>query len=154
MANLTRLFRWEKFVPDLGDNKEQPKPFFLEVASGLSIIERQDVGNALKVAMEELKDDFTTDAYAARAAVALQDVVRMGPEPLTVKGAPVASLEEYFRLVLPFPGAPNWFEVLRAVTDSNSSEGAKALFFARHSGGSVGTPAPSAAKDGEVTAAP
>jgi hypothetical protein len=151
MANLTRTFRWERLVPDLGDNKEQPKPFYLEVASGLSILERQDVGTALQAAFVELQDDFTTDAYAVKAASALSGVVRLGAEPLTVAGVPVATLEEYFKLVLPFPGSPNWFEVVRALTDFNSADGSKALFFARHSGGPVGIPAPSAAKAANQT---
>ena len=50
MPSLTRSFRWERFVPDLGENRELAKPFFLEIASGLSILERKDAVDAIHVA--------------------------------------------------------------------------------------------------------
>ena len=77
-------------------------------------------------------------------ATALEGIVKMGSEPLAVRGRSISTLAEYIEYVLSFPGTPNWFEVLRAIVDFNSADGARALFFARHSGGLSGTPDPSA----------
>lgn len=159
MPSLTRSFRWERFIPDLGDNREQEKPFFIEIASGLSILERKDVVDAVRVAQtssytEGMGPEEYLKASAPVVATALQGIVRMGSEPLTVGGKSITSLAEYLEFVLAFPGSPNWFEILKAIVDFNSADGARALFFARHSGGLSGIPDPSAEPDDDVEASP
>lgn len=149
MANLTRLHRWERLVPDLGDNRELERPFFLEVAAGLSRERREAAGIAVREAYDASvgeggKLDFA--ALAKHAAAALADIVRLGAEPLTVDGQPITSLEEYLLLVLAAPGAPNYVEIVQSVSEFNSAEGNLALFFARRSGGASTTPDQSAAK--------
>jgi len=158
VATLTRLWQWQKFVPDLGDNKEQPSPFYLEVAAGLTVGERQALAATLAGALAPLSETEDYEAgvalFAKQAAEALAPFVRLGKEPLEAGGKPIDSLEAYLGLVARLPGLLHWGELTEAVRTANSLEGLQALFSERRSGGSGGTRGPSVVKGESETAAP
>jgi len=131
MATLTGS-RWERYVPDLGDNRTLERPFFLLVRGGLTEAQLQEHGEKLR----------SLDGTPESAARALADVVRLGDEPLTLDGQAVTTLEEYVRAVWTASRFDVWLELVRAVAWHNSLEGRRALFSARLSGGWASTPAP------------
>lgn len=159
MASLDRLFRWERYVPDLGGNRELPQPFYLEIASGLTKQQLGDVFDAVTLAQRSAESENQTLAEYLTAtipgvAAALDGVVRLGKEPLTVQGSPVSSLTEYLLLAVHTPGQVSFLEVLQALGEFNSAEGARRLFSARHSGGLATTGDQSVVKDGSPTVGP
>jgi len=134
MAELTRTFKWEKFVPDLGDNRNLEKPFFFEVASGLSKLE-------FKEAMGIWSQLAGTEAdMCAKAAASLAPYVRLGSEPLSVSGQPITTLEAYLALTIEQPSMSGWMELAMAIKYLNSLDGTRELFFARPFGGFTFTP--------------
>lgn len=153
MAKLEYLHRWHRLVPDIGGNKELPAPFFLEVASGLSV----EATVALSADLQEAHKRVAETQGASRKDLAealagvLSRAVRMGSEPLEVAGKPVTTLAEYIEMTLAHVGAVGYLEITQSVRDLNSVDGVQALFFARHSGGTATTPAPSVVKDAGPT---
>ena len=155
MADLTRTHRWESFVPDLGDNRAQPKPFFLLIASGLTKENLRAFHaslDALGARMVEVADDAARiDAWAEVFA----PYVQMGDEPLVIDGKPIATLRDYLALLLvEVQGQYNTIELSLALADYNSFQGTRRLFFERLSGGPLSTPALSSEKAAPPRAAP
>jgi hypothetical protein len=81
-----------------------------------------------------------SEARAEKLAAALSDIVRIGPEPLTVNGQAIDSLPKLFRLYAQLSaGAMAMLEVATALRHFNSAGGTVQLFFERLSGGSIST---------------
>ena len=149
MANLTRLFRWERFAPNIGDNLELPEEerLHLEVASGLTREQMLNLSAAVKAV------DWTDRATVARQYAELYaPYVRLVGKH-TVDGAPLETLEQLFALALTQADAGLYVlrEVMVTLMEFNSLEGSLKLFSARRSGGGPGTASRSAAKGSEQT---
>lgn len=146
MANLTRTWRWERFDPDLGENRSLPEAqrFSLEVASGLTAAQLQDVFKAIASVSEAAEGDVP-----AVYSQALETVVRVKAPPPgqlhTIAGKPIATLKDYIDVILGMAGVYNVRELALAVREFNSISGTERLFWARQSGGSPTTPDQSAA---------
>lgn len=160
MANLTRTWSWEKWVPPLGDNPGN-KPFYLELASGLTKEQLSGFQDGFSKAMEpppEVEGDRWR-AWAEQLAGAFGHAVRLGAEPLRLvdeQGAvafEVKALADFFLLLLQGPRTV-LFELSRALVTYNTLGGQVELFYARHSGGTGTTPAPSVVKDEGQTGGP
>lgn len=149
MAELTRTHRWLRYVPDLGDNRELPAPFYLEVASGLTKVQLVEYHEAL-AAWSKVKHE--PEAFAAATTELLAPYVRMGREPLSVQGKPVEDLGAYVALGMEVMGESPVLELLRVVREYNELGGPKVLFSAPPSGGTSSTPATSTGRAGEPTA--
>ena len=145
MATLERLYRWERFAPDIGNNRELEQPFYLELAVGLT-----------KEQMTELRAKVTEamspDDRDVRLAEALSAYVRLGAEPLLIDGKPVSTLQEYFATCATLVNAANLLEVPRAFAEANSFGGMSEVFFERLSGGFTSTAAQSNGKAGRQRA--
>jgi len=151
MANLKRTYRWEKWAPNLGDNRELPEAerLHLELATGLTAAKLSEVAKALRLVAEEkfqapAKD---TPAESLEAAVrsaaddmlarqrrvivaALSDVVRVRGGPHHVDGKVLTSLEDYVALAQGFADAGLLLltELREALWAFNSVEGPDELF--------------------------
>lgn len=145
MANLTRTHRWARYVPDLGDNRELERPFFLRVASGLTLEELAAFEQQL-VDLGMIGGEGVA-TFANRLAAWLQPYVLMGEEPLSVKGQPVASLAEYLALTLSVAGHDALIELFTVVRDYNSVGPKAQLFSGPPSGGNGTTALPPARGD-------
>lgn len=136
-------WRWEKYVPTLGDNRLQEKPFFLRVKAGVS-----------KAQFQTFMDAQGGSAIEAWVAM-LGDLVEMGTEPLTVNAGPVDTLEKYIALGLDQPSGEILSELVGAVVWHNTVAGTQASFSARLSGGNPFTvttaPKTAAPSDGSGT---
>lgn len=150
MPDLKRLWSWARFEPSIGDNLELPvgKRFFLELAVGLTKVELDAWQADLKAAVED-KPDAT---FHGRLARAYERFVRLGSEPLSLNGQPIATLEEYFAALWEQPGAFLLQELGQQLVWLNSFDGARGLFSVRHSGGSISTGAQSVVKGTPQTA--
>jgi hypothetical protein len=153
MADLKRQPRWVRYEPDFANNLEQEPGarFYLEVATALTKEQLADWG-------KRLADEMSAAADNVPAALArgFEGVVRMGGEPLTVDGAPVATLEAFLALVSgqADAGMADVLDLSTTVRRFNSMEGSRALFFERLSGGSTTTRFPRTGKARSQTAAP
>lgn len=129
--------RFERFVPDIGNNRQEASPFFLEVASNLPLPEM----DALEQRLRSLSQFNPSDESQFIQGVlgALGDTVKMGTEPLTVNGEAITDLAGYIALSLRVSGLGPLWELFRAVRTYNSVEGVRALFYERSSGGTVFT---------------
>lgn len=136
MPNLTRTYRWMRYVPELGDNREQPKPFFLRVASGLPLTK-----------LAELEEGFTSltrdwanpEELANHLALLLSPYIHFGDEPLSVEGKPVETLGAYLELVIGLAGHQAFLELFETLRSYNTFTPKDALFSGRPSGGSAST---------------
>ena len=144
MAELDGVGRWEKYVPDIGKNRELPIPFYLEVAANLSNQEMRSYYEKLQELLQ-LGPELKNDDFIERAAVLFENHLRRGDEPLRIKGAPITTLREYLTVVL----RTKWGlrEMLQVVQHANSAEGVDQLFSERLSGGWTGTASGRTAKD-------
>lgn len=152
MADLQRTYRWLRYVPDLGDNRELPKPFFLELTSGLTTVEMVEFHRRVSEwgkAKHETLEDFVEATFRL-----LEPHVRMGKEPLSLRGKPVPTLKDFVALGLEVLGESPVLELLRVVREYNELGGPKVLFFGPPSGGSTTTPSPSVEKDVGQTGGP
>lgn len=156
MAELKRLWRWERFEPDLGDNRELERPFFLEIAVGLTKLQLQELRDALDQSRERPVPEGVSpaEAHAAVLAELLEPYVRLGAEPLHANGKQVQSLGEYLALCAQLVDTANLMEVMLAVRQANSMSGEKSLFFERLSGGFTSMGSPRNGKAGNQRAAP
>lgn len=99
--------------------------------------------------VEKEESAAETEARVARELAAFADclgqAMEMGSEPLQIEGKPVATLAEYVALVASLrTGVAHLMELFDAVVHFNSTEGARALFSGRLSGGVGGTRTPRA----------
>lgn len=161
MANLTRAWTWERWVPPLGDNPGD-KPFFLELASGLTkeLLEGFMADYEKATAPPEVAEGVDRwRAYADQVGAVLSKVARLGNEPLRIvdeHGAlvfEVKTMGDFCLLALQGPKSILW-ELTRAIGSYNTVGGQLELFYARHSGGTGSTPAPSVVKDEGQTGGP
>ena len=153
MAELSCLNRWERFVPDLGDNRTLLRPFYLEVASGLPRVQLEAFTDALAKVLESSPTATEREKVEAWAA-AFAPYVRFGREPLVLAGKPIAGLADYFEALFSMSGSYNHLELGHVVRDFNSFEGTRRLFFERLSGGLAGTPGQSSGNTANQGAAP
>ncbi len=134
MAELGRLWKWATWVPELGDNAQQPRPFFLRVKTGLT---KLDVA-AYAEALDAYWKASTSDSLFALVS----PFVEMGDEPLSANGSPVTGLRAYVDLLFTLGSEELRTELGYSVLFFNSVRGTSALFFARLSGGSAFTTEP------------
>ncbi len=171
MANFERLFHFEKFVPNLGNNRELltdqltldlavgltkvqlrafargPKEANEAPAGSLSVDEAQLQGSALELARIRLQNE----AFKTKLAELWGPYVKMGPGNHSVEGVPITSLRDYLSLVVDQPGIFNLIELREEVMRLNSVEGTRALFSDAPAGGSTSTRRPSVGLEGSQT---
>ena len=173
MADFGALSRWEKFAPDIGDNRQRPagERLWLEIKSSMTRLEliaferalkdtqtaRRERAEAYVAALRAVKDGGPppdADAYQADMESAMLTGYLAALSPAcrlvgthTLGGSPVATLAEYVAAVATLSDGYNLLELPAAVKDANSVGGATQLFSERRSGGWAGTPAPSSAED-------
>ncbi len=153
MANLTRTYRWLRYIPDLGDNRELPKPFYLELTSGLTKLALAGFYERLRVWSEEKHEG--AEAFVEATTALLSPHVRMGAEPLSLEGRPITTLREYIAMGLDVLGESPVLELVRMVREYNElGEGPKLVFFERPSGGTSTTPIPSTERAASEMVAP
>lgn len=168
MANLDNVFSWERWAPNIGDNRTRAggPVLWLQLATGLTAAQLAGMktrwGGIAKVPLElppvvpdELPEaraaaidaTFTTFKAGVRAVVvgALGDLVRVEGGPHTVAGKPLATLEDYVGLIQERAdmGFPALGELRGALERFNSMEGPDELFSRRSSGGARSTDAQS-----------
>lgn len=138
MANLTTK-RWERYVPDLGDNRELPEGerLELEVATGLTSAEMQ--------ALAEATRGTTGDDALAALALVLEPYVRVRGGPHTINGADVRTLGDYLKAVAALSDGFSVSEVTTALVRANTLTRDDEVFLVRQSGGWVSTPRRAAA---------
>jgi hypothetical protein len=139
VADLGRLWKWAVWTPDLGDNLQQERPFFLRVKTGLTKIDFAGYTAALDAYW---KAERTSDALHALVS----PFVEMGDEPLRVDGNPVDGLRGYVELLFSLGSAELREELTYSVIHFNSAGGTQALFYGRLSGGSAFTAEPNAGR--------
>lgn len=154
MPNLDSLIRWQPYAPDLGENRESKRPFYVELAVGLTKADLAQLGESVSALAEEPADAAnenkgarTEDEMRARLeadadtlARALTPWVRLGKEPLSVNGEAVDTLPKLLRLYTRISGgAVAMLELATALRFFNTAGGKTQLFFERLSGGSVST---------------
>ncbi len=145
---LTRLFRWERYEPNIGNNRqlEPAGRFYVDLAVGLAKAQLADLAAKYDAALKE-------KISSVPMAEAYGPFVRMGSEPLVYEGKPVATLAEYLALCEVPENACNLVELPRALLEANSVAGNSELFFERLSGGFTSTAASSNAPAGSQGAA-
>lgn len=137
MTTLT-LTKWEKYFPDIGNNRALPVEgrVYLEVERGLST-------RAREAFYRQVAEVFGTQAegksLSHRLAAVLSMHVKYGAEPLKHEGGEVTTLEGYVELVEDL-GQRAWLdELLGLVKKANSFGKEDADFFAPASGTAPGT---------------
>ena len=157
MPTISRTIVWERWVPPLGEeNEKAERPFFLEVASGLTketlATIRAAFWASIQAAPEVAEGVDRWRAWADVQAGIFEKVARLGTEPLCIiddatkeVAFEVKNLSDFFFLCLQGPKGV-LLELARTVNAFNSLNGHLELFFARHSGSTGTTPAPSVAK--------
>lgn len=140
-----KLTKWEKYFPDIGNNRELPaeKRVYLEVERGISTRARQGFYVALNEVLKSPGEaQEGAPSFAHRVAGALSMHVKYGSEPLKHEEGEVTTLEQYVELVaLQFErGQRQCYEDLIAlVGKANSFSQEDADFFERPSGTAPGT---------------
>jgi len=152
MANLSSAVRWERWVPNVGNNRKL-KPYeqlsFL-IAVGLSTNETLHLLSDVDLTPSKPPDEETSEEKKARidarnAKVFDQLAVSIGryvklQGTHTIDGKTVTTYREYLDAV-PFEVS---FDVVRVLRYWNTMQGADELFFARSSGESPTTDDPAA----------
>ena len=128
------LSRWLAFVPDIGNNREQPPAdqLVLEVAASVT-------REALLRFSEQIKEPILAEGETAddgRLRV-LSEFVRMKGGPHTLGGVVVKTMSDYARVCIGLSGHYNLRELFAAVGYFNSLSAADALFSERLSGGTA-----------------
>ncbi len=164
MAALDSIHTWERWAPNIGDNRKRTPPvLFLELATGLTAAQLAGVGaklrelGKLELVFPDTADMTPEQVEAGRrealegfkASVravwveALAPYVRVEGGPHTVQGLPLATLEDYVKLVQ--TRADFGFAALQALREAldsfNGFEGPDELFSPRSSGGARSTDA-------------
>ena len=83
MADLKRTHRWERYAPDIGDNREQPdgQRLELEVASSLTHEQFAEWESALRVCLDEAKADTgSSPLYSGRPETRLCQRLKCPPD--------------------------------------------------------------------------
>lgn len=159
MANLSSLIRWQPYVPDIGDNVQQKRPFYVEVAVGITKAELLALDKAQeKRPGEDLPEDATEEqkleAHLVHLSKTLDPFVRMGKESLHVGERHVRTLYDLLKLYSEMAGGEvAMLELASAVGWFNSAGGRTQSFYARLSGGSASILSPPSGKNGSQGAA-
>lgn len=132
MAQLT-AWRWERFVPNLGNNREVDKPFWFRIKSGLSKVQLA----AFEKSMADIRTTPDADVTPELLASVFSGLVEFGDEPLVVDGAAVTTLDGYFGVMLGLTSYEPFIELGHSVVELNSLSGTRTLFYERLSGGLV-----------------
>lgn len=166
------LAHWERFVPNLGNNRKAAagEQLALEIATGLTKMDLEafqrfashlgapveiDQAEAARVAgerkevLEDVKARMYIAARAKKLAEQMKPFVRWVGGNHTINKQPVTGLEDYFRALLVQVGFYNWTELTHEVFRLNSFDGGIALFYEPPAGGSTSTP-PSQDQKGSV----
>lgn len=181
MANLTRRHTFKRWVPDIGDNREQePKnQLALELAVHLTMEQMDALDDALSVVptidlsaeeaafaaatTEEEKreinrksEEKTLQVLADLRIQAFKPYVRVVGGPHTINGEPLNDIGDYIRFAQTARDAGTLMvgELLAALRSFNSLRGADEVFSLRRSGGSASTGSPSVVKDNAPTGGP
>lgn len=152
MAELSSK-KWVRYEPSIPGNAELPEAqrFHLEVQAGLSVLEYSEASRAFFDVWSTGKRD--DPELGAKLAAPLLPFVRLGKEPLTLNGAPVAGLAEYLHAFAQQVGAPLVVELIGCFGWHNSYEGQRVVFSVRSFGGSTGTASPQTEPAGSQAAA-
>lgn len=178
MANLTRSYAFRRWVPDIGDNREQePKnQLALELAVHLTTTQMEEIEAALlrvpEVDFSDLEAAFAAaETPEAKQAIdkqstarmlevlcsvrtkAFEPYVRIVGGPHTINGQPLTTVHDYiaFAQSCRDGGTLMVGELLAALRAFNSLTGHNEVFSQRRSGGSAGTGTPSVVKDSAPT---
>jgi hypothetical protein len=137
------LTKWEKYFPDIGNNRALPVEgrVYLEVERGLSTRQREGFYREVVAVLASAQQPQTKDAepFTHRLAGVLSMHVRFGAEPLKHEAGEVKTLEEYVALVMDLPGTGYFDELVGLVRKANSFGKEDADFFERPSGTAPGT---------------
>lgn len=149
MATLSRN-RWERYVPDLGENRSlaEADRLELELASGLTAEELSSLREQMAEAVEVGAAGGGRAKVAAAFATALEGRVRLRGGPHVLDGREVKTLAEYLDVVATIADGYSLYEVGTALIEANVFGGRDELFSQRRSGGWVSTRSQLAAKDG------
>lgn len=144
--------RWRRLVPDIGDNLKAAKPFFLEVAEGVTNDRMERLLSGDKAIVKESAAK-TREELAGVMAQVVDGLVRLGTEPLTINGEKVETVEQYLLIAARSSNCYLWFELVGTLIQLNTLAGGMELFWQRQSGGTSTTPDQTVAK-GESLPAP
>ena len=156
MANLDSIHTWERWAPNVGDNRTRKggPVIYLELATGLTaaqvagigakirdlaklnlepvVVEKDATPEEVDAATAQFRQNLDAFKDATRAVwvEALSSYVRVEDGPHTVQGQPLANLNDYAKLVQ--QRADFGFTALRTLRDAvesfNSFEGPDELF--------------------------
>lgn len=142
MTTLT-LTKWEKYYPDLGNNRALPVEgrVFLEVERGLSTRAREAFYREVMAVFSSASVPQAEGApsFSHRLAAVLSMHLRFGSEPLKHEGGSVTTLEQYVELVFDLGQQALLDELIGLVRKANSFGKEDADFFERPSGTAPGT---------------
>jgi hypothetical protein len=131
------LTQWEKYFPDIGNNRALPaaQRVYLEVERGLSVRSRTRHAKAIKEVLATSADD----GFEHRLAAVLSQHLKWGNEPLRHEEGEVTTLEGYVQLVNGLGLLRYIDELIWLVAKANSFSAEDASFFERPSGTAPGT---------------
>jgi hypothetical protein len=131
------LTQWEKYFPDIGNNRALPvgERVYLEVERGLSTRQREGFTKQLA----EVFATAETDGFFHRLAAALSLHVRFGTGPLKHEAGEVTTLEGYVELLFDLGNQRYIDDLFGLVRRANSFGKQDADFFERPSGTAPGT---------------
>lgn len=153
--DLAFTHRWRRLVPDIGDNQKAPKPFFLEVAEGVTNARMLEFREARKRfgegATPKKGDDGklvhpTRESLVPLMKAVVEGLVRFGDEPLKINGQPIQTIDDYLLVVACSENFYLWFELEGTIDKLNSIAGGMELFWQRQSGSPSTTPDQTVAK--------
>lgn len=146
MANLNGVTRWQKYVPNIGENLSLERPFYVEVLVGITKAQLRQVEEAQKSMPpppEGATEEQLLEADLSHLDKVLSPFVRMGAESLHVGDRHIRTLHELLKLYSEMAdGQHAMLELSAAVAWFNSAGGRTQDFYARLSGGSASTPFP------------
>lgn len=149
MPDLSSVHRWRRLVPEIGDNQTQPKPFFLEVAEGVTNARMAEFAAARK-ALAEAKDGkgkpLPNEELVPYMKAVVDGLVRMGSEPLSLNGKKIETVDDYLLICACSANFFLWFELAGTIDKMNSIPGGAELFWLRQSGSTPTTQDQPAAK--------
>ena len=160
--NLSR-YKWVRYVPDIGNNRELETPLLLEVRTGLSRDELRAWSEAVAKAQQPVIDLFDSEPNApeekflATKAATDAEMARVISENVrlvgthTVDGEPLETMAQYLAIVDRLATSAHAKELIRLVPHLNTLREEDALFSERLSGGLATTPRRSAAKSAGPT---
>lgn len=157
--NFERLWHWQPWAPNLGNNLELPEdqqltidigvgltkvelreamesvnkmtsPFAMPIANAEGVFDEAATNEALLVKFEKSADEM---------ASGLSKFVRLGTGSHSINGKPLTNLRDYLRFCVEQPGAFGILELFREIAQLNSIDGTRALFLGPPAGGSTST---------------